>query len=119
MRPESVETPVADEQNAPDQQKLSETTIGQETAEVFYSNHVNVSVSPWDMRLMFSQVVKVDPGTGVTYKTVATIYLAPGQARALRKLLVKKAEIHESIWAKADEIIDGLVAASEPAKDKE
>lgn len=72
-----------------------------------YANHINVAITPWDMRLRFSQIEDATEET-ITFKDVATIFLSPGQAKALRKVLNDKAAQHESVWAQQDSIIASL-----------
>lgn len=82
-----------------------------DTSPVFYSNHIQVTASPWDMRLQFCQIDDVRPPVGdedirLTYKNVATVYLAPGQARALHRVLTVQLSQYEALWAKQNAIID-------------
>jgi hypothetical protein len=87
---------------------LKEDIRGRESAPKFYSNYVNLTVSPWDLRLQFCQmddVTRGEDGATVTYTNVVTVYLSPGQARALRKLLTDKAGKHEEVWRMQERIL--------------
>jgi hypothetical protein len=63
----------------------------------YYANHINVGVSPFDMRIRFYQIEDADEET-LNLREAVTIYLSPGQARALRRLLINKAAEHDAAW---------------------
>ncbi len=84
---------------------LREDRSGADDAPTFYANHVNVIVTPFDMRLRFSQIRDVN-NERVLHHDVANIYLSPAQARALRRVLLEKIEAHEAIWAQVLSPVD-------------
>ena len=85
-----------DEETLP-AKKRRERFVGGESAPTMYANHVNVTVSPFDMRLQFSQMQEVTEDE-IVFRVVGTLFLSPGQARALRKLLVNKSGTHDALF---------------------
>jgi uncharacterized protein DUF3467 len=88
-------------------EKRQEVRTGTADAPTFYANNVNVQVTTWDLRLRFSQIESVDEKS-VVYRDMATVYLSPGQARALRKVLNDNFDTYETIWASQDAVIAAL-----------
>jgi hypothetical protein len=90
-----------------EKQGFKEEYIGGDPSPTYYSNNVRVTVTPWDLRFRFTQIDEIKDGT-ITYREVATVYLSPGQARAVFKILKDKMDTYEHIWNQQPRIIDNL-----------
>jgi len=91
----------------PKPQPIPEVRVGDENVPTFYANHMNVIVTPWDMRIRFSQIESASKD-GLMLRDVASVFLSPGQAQSLRKLLNENAASHDALWKQTDMIVARL-----------
>ena len=96
--------------NEKEKNQPEEVHLATEDAPTFYANNVNVGTSPWDMRLQFEQLQDVTDSK-IVYKKVVTVFLAPGQARALVRVLSENMAKYEAVWAR-------FVVPDAPAQDE-
>ena len=69
------------------------------SSHILYSNQVNISVSPYDMKFDFSIIVKMD-GNIFGIDNIATVMMSPQHAKSFAKLLNSQVNLYEESFGK-------------------
>ncbi|HEY3770785.1 MAG TPA: DUF3467 domain-containing protein [Candidatus Angelobacter sp.] len=89
-----------------------------ETYSNFYANNVEITVSPWDMRLRFGQILEADEEK-LVLEEYSTVFMSPQHAKAFAQILQahidkyeasfgqlkEPSELSSAVWAEDDNSI--------------
>ena len=82
-------------------------TIRSETFETLYANAIKMGISPWDLRIVFSQTLESSPGE-VANKEMICIVMSPQQAKAAMLHWINTVKMYEETFGPILDVTDLL-----------
>lgn len=80
-----------------ERQRMSFQFTHEEEAPHFYANNTQVTISPFDVRLIFGEIVKADlEKATLIVRLQASVAMSPQHAKAMLLLLKRQLDLYES-----------------------
>ena len=100
-----------------ERERMSFQFTHEEEAPHFYANNTQVTISPFDVRLSFGEIVKVDLETAkLIVRLKASIAMSPQHAKAMMLLLKRQLDLYESKFGAIPVLDSGDVGEKTTAK---